>query len=160
MFGSRPAATAEKITSRDAPSNIRSRIRESDSNASRTTAGVVGRAGNGACRPGPRATIGAASENTIVSDSAAALTRPPRRPRCARPSPRKRTAATVTRAAPTNIRSRVIGSRTSPKPRQFSHISADAALAAMVQSHDNNRTLSQPGDSTSTARIWRKTIKA
>ena len=34
----------------------------------------------------------------------------------------------------------------------------DAAPAAIVQSHDNKRTLSHPGESTSTARIWRNTI--
>ena len=74
--------------------------------------------------------------------------------------PRNITADAVTRVAPTNIRSRVTGSSTSPKPRRLSHISVAAAPAAIVQSHDSRRTLSQPGDNTSTARICRSTISA
>ena len=51
---------------------------------------------HGGWRAGPRATIGAATDSTIVVDRIAALIRPPRRPRCASPRPRKITAAAVT----------------------------------------------------------------
>jgi hypothetical protein len=42
----------------------------------------------------------------------------------------------------------------------LSHISDAPAAAAIVHSHDNSRTLSHPGDSTSTSRICRITISA
>ena len=161
MLGRRPAATDDRITSSDAPSNISMRMCESEAEvAPSTTVAGGGSGGSGGWRAGPRATIGAATDSTIVVDRIAALIRPPRRPRCASPRPRKITAEAVTSAAPTNIRSRVIGSSTSPNPRRLSHISAAAAPAAIVHSHDSSRTLNQPGDSTSTARICRITISA
>ena len=106
MFGRRPAATAEKITSSDAPSSISIRTFPPGMGAALSfAAGIT--AGTSGCRAGPRATIGAVTDATIVSDRIAPLIGPPRRPRCESPRPRKITDAAVTLDAPMNIRSRV-----------------------------------------------------
>ena len=66
MFGKRPAATAEKITSSEAPSNISMRMCESEAEVAPSTTVAVGPIGNGGWRAGPRVTIGAATDSTIV----------------------------------------------------------------------------------------------
>ena len=71
MLGSRPAATAGEIMSRVAPSNISMVTLARARRASGSATAVVGRAGSSDCRAGPRAAIGMATDNTIVTDSSA-----------------------------------------------------------------------------------------
>ena len=79
---------------------------------------------------------------------------------CASAIIRNTAPAAVTTIAPAAIRRAVSTSSTGPKPRRFSHITVAPPAAAIVNSHESSRTLSQPGDSTSTARIWRMTMSA
>ena len=108
MFGRRPAATSGKMKSSDAPSNISMRhVRVRSMPARRSTIGDRRAPATAAAAPG-RARSSAPPPTAPSSiDRIAALTRPPRRPRCARPRIRNITPAAVTSVAPMNMRSRV-----------------------------------------------------
>ncbi len=158
-FGSRPSATAGEITSSVAPSSASTMTRE-ERTGSTPTAGGAGGGISALSRARPRAVSEAASEMAIIAISSTALTRPPRRPRCASAMSRKTTADAESVIAPAVMRVTVGGSSTAVKLRRFSHMIVALPPAAMTHSHDSTRTLSHPGESRSPAVSWRRTMSA
>ena len=150
------------MTSSEAPSSISSTSRPPAGGGTSPSRGPGSntRGGSGCARAGPRSTVGITTEMSAVSTRIVALARPPRRLMWASAIIRNTAAGRrhddrARRHAPCRLD---VEHRSEAAEVQPHH--GGAAAAAIVNSHESSRTLSQPGDSTSTARIWRMTMRA
>jgi hypothetical protein len=66
----------------------------------------------------------------------------------------------VSTAAPPVMRVAASGSMKGASPRRLTHVSRAATAALAEQSQTRNLKLIQPGEITSVARTWRRTMRA
>ncbi len=111
-------------------------------------------------RAGSRSITGTTTESAMVVTSSTPLGAVPRRPRWASARIRNIPPQMATAMAASVMRRPDSGDRNGAKSAAFSHSTVAPAAAEIVHIQASTRTLSQPGESISTAATWRSTTSA